>query len=128
MRRPVIVSGNLDSRFGAAGVDYLAAADINSHVVYRPALGVKYQIPGLELRSADACPHTGLGSGRVRQRYPVFSKNAQYKTGAVGSLCKACTAPYIRIAKELLCVLAQIHSHIRNALAVHKLCHGNRRI
>ena len=109
-------------------MDYLAAADINSHVVYRPALGVKYQIPGLELRSADACPHTGLGSGRVRQRYPVFSKNAQYKTGAVRAVGQTGASPDIRIAQKLLCVLAQIHSHIGNALAVHKLCHGNRRI
>ena len=94
-------------------------------MVDNAALCVKDQISRLELGCIDGCPHFGLCSRRMGQGYAVLGKYAEHKAGTVCAFGKAGAAPHIRISQKLLCILAQIHPYIRNALSVHKLCHGN---
>ena len=117
-RRPVRRIGNTDSRFRAAGMDYLAAADINCHMVDRLSFSVENQIARLCFRKRDLRSAVRLCPGGMRQADAVFFINAQYETGTVRSFCQAGTAPYIRIPKKFFRLLAQIDSHIGHALSV----------
>ena len=64
VRSTVIVLADLDTGLGAAGVNHLAATDIESHVIDgTAAVGVEYQVAGLQLRQADLGAFCRLASG-----------------------------------------------------------------
>ena len=101
---PVICRRDADTRGGVAGVDNLAAADVDGHMVNVIAAGIEQQISRLGITDWYGLSSGSLVPGASSRTDAEMGKYALGKSGTVSSACQACPAVHIGIAQELFCV------------------------
>ena len=101
---------------------HLPAADIDGDMIDGTVFAIEEQITRLRRRRLDPRAAVGLGFGGMGQADAVFLIDAQYKTGTVGALGQAGTAPDVRIADELLGVSHQRGTVVRNTGHFRQCC------
>ena len=101
---PVICRRDADTRGGVAGVDNLAAADVDGHMVNVIAAGIEQQISRLGITDWYGLSSGSLVPGASSRTDAEMGKYALSKSGTVSSACQACPAVHIGIAQELFCI------------------------
>ena len=81
----------------------LAIAGVDCNMVDALSASVKYEIARAHLIGTDLLSLVRLRAGGVGQVDTCyFSENVGGKSRTIGALIRVCSAPYIRVAKELL--------------------------
>ena len=95
----------------------LAVAHVKCYVLaYACAVIVEEQVTGLDLGKAYFLT-APLLTTRTGDGVTEVLIHSHGETGAIASVCEACTAPYIRVAKELTSI-------IYNCLTLSGIRHG----
>lgn len=83
-------------------MDDLSIADVHGNMVDpSAAVSVEDQVARLHLAGLDPLSTVRLGTGVMRKGDSKVLHDGHRKSGTVRALCKARTAPYIRISEEL---------------------------
>ena len=99
---------NNDSRLRTAGMDHLAVANVHGHMA-----GIEDQIAGLSLAYTDSLSEGSL-SACPGDLITEMLVDPHGEAGAVRSIRQGCSAVYIGISQELLC----IRYHFRTKITV----------